>query len=175
MTKRSMVMNAGILVAGVLLSGCVTASTAPQAAAGGKSKIFVVLDRGNKNEMEAQQWKYRNEVGAYMEADLIRRLSRAGYMAQLIPSEKEYTSAVDSYLVSMKIKSYNPGSSAARIVVGFGAGACSLDMHYAVKQGPKVLQEWDDGIGSSLDWRRLCNALDDKLIRKLNAELLTWK
>ena len=124
--------------------------------------------------MESRQWKYRNEVGTYLEADLVNRLNRTGYQARLIQSEKEYQAGDDSYLLSTEITSYNPGSSVARIMVGYGAGACSLDMLYVVTNGKNVLQEWTDGIGTSGDWRRLPRALDDKLVRKLNAELLSW-
>lgn len=159
----------------LLISGCVTASTAPVAGAAGKIRIAVLSDRGNPAEMETRQWQYRNEVGSYMERDLINRLNRTGYNAQLISSKEEFVPGDASYLLTIKIKHYNPGSSAARIVVGFGAGACSLDMHYAVGNGSRIFQEWDDGIGTSMDWRRLPIALNDKLVRKLNAEILSWK
>lgn len=174
MKKRNMLAGLGILAGAMLLSACVTASVAPTTVSGQKIKISVLSNRGNPKEMESTQWKYRNEVGSYMETDLINRLNRSGYDAKLIESASEYAAGTDSYLISMEITSYNPGSSAARIVVGFGAGSCSLDMHYVVKNGSNVLQDWKDGIGTSGDWRRLPRALDDKLVRKLNAELLSW-
>jgi hypothetical protein len=164
-----------IIVGAILLSGCATPSIAPVGSTGEKINIAVFSDRGNPDQMESRQWQYRNEVGAYMERDLITRLNRTGYNATLIQSKSDYVPSLGNYLVEVKIKKYNPGSTAARIVVGFGAGACSLDLHYVVKNGKKVIQEWDDGIGTSGDWRRLPRALDDKLVRKLNAELLTWK
>ncbi len=163
-----------LLTGAVLLSGCATPSIAPTTESGQKIKISVISNRGNPKEMESRQWQYRNEVGSYMEVDLVNRLNRTGYDARLIQSVSEYAPSANSYLLSMEITSYNPGSSAARIMVGFGAGACSMDMHYVVKNGSKVLQEWKDGIGTSGDWRRLPRALDDKLVRKLNAELLSW-
>ena len=102
------------------------------------------------------------------------RLRRAGYDAEMIQSPTGYNPAEGRYLLTVKTVSYNPGSSAARILVGYGAGACSLDMHYEVMRGATVLQRWEDGIGTSTDWRRLPRALNEKLVRKLNAELLTW-
>ena len=163
-----------VMVGVILLSGCATPSIAPTAASGQKIKISVMSNRGNSDEMESRQWQYRNEIGSYMEVDLVNRLNRTGYAAQLIQSVSEYIPSADSYLVSMEITSYNPGSSVARMMVGYGAGACALDMDYIVKNGSNVLQDWKDGIGTSSDWRRLPRALDDKLVRKLNAELLTW-
>lgn len=158
----------------LMLFGCVTTSSAPKTASGHPIKLAVLSDRGDPNEMESKQWGYRNEVGSYMEEDLLRRLNRAGYDAKLIDSASEYTPAPDSYLLKMEITSYNPGSSAARIFVGYGAGACSLDMRYTVKKGGQVVQQWEDGIGTSMDWHRLPNALNEKLVNKLNAEILTW-
>jgi hypothetical protein len=174
MSKRSLLSGLGILAGVLLLSACVSTSVAPQGASGGKIKIAVLSSRGDPGTMESKQWGFRNEIGEYMEPDLVRRLNRSGYDAKLIQSASEYTAGPDSYLLSMEITSYNPGSSAARIFVGYGAGACALDMKYSVQKGGQVVQSWEDGIGTSGDWRRLPNALNDKLVRKLNAELLSW-
>ncbi len=175
MKKKTILMSLCAAAGLVLVFGCATASNAPRTMTGEKIRIAVLSDRGDPNAMEARQWQYRTEVGTYMERDLINRLNRTGYDARLIQSESEYVPAADSYLLITEIRKYNPGSSAARIVVGFGAGSCSLDMHYTVRNGAQVLQSWDDGIGTSMDWRRLAVALNDKLARKFNAELLTWK
>jgi len=174
MKKRDMLAGLGVIAGAMLLSACVTASVAPKTSSGENIKILVLSNRGNPNEMESGQWKNRNTVGSYMETDLINRLTQSGYDAKLIESASDYVAAPDSYLLSMEITSYNPGSSAARMFVGYGAGACALDMKYTVKSGSKTLQDWTDGIGTSGDWRRLPRALDDKLVRKLNAELLSW-
>lgn len=174
MKRRAIFAGLVMIVGSMLLSACVTASVAPKSSSGGNIKLFVLSNRGNPNEMESVQWKYRNEIGSYMEPDLIKRLKRSGYDAKLITSASEYTAGPDSYLISMEIVSYNPGSSAARVFVGYGVGACALDMKYVVKNGSKTLQSWEDGIGTSMDWRRLPIALNDKLVRKLNAELLSW-
>ncbi len=168
---RKIAITISLVIGTLLFSGCVT-SSAPQTSTGEKIKISVLSDRGDPKKMESRQWQYRNEVGAYMERDLINRLNRTGYDANLITSRKEHTSGPGRYLVEVSIKSYNPGSSAARILVGFGAGACSLDIHYAVfGSGSKAIMEWDDGIGTAGDWRRLPVALNNKLVHKLNAEL----
>lgn len=175
MKKRMWMGILSLLAGATLFSGCASASIAPVSRTGGKIKVALLSNRGNPDQMESQQWKYRTEVGTYMEKDVLNRLNRTGYEARLIHSEKEYVSGPDSYLLSMAITKYNPGSTAARVLVGFGAGSCSLDMLYTVKKGSNVLQEWADGIGTSGDWRRLPRVLDDKLVRKLNAELSTWE
>lgn len=174
MKARRFILTMSVLAGVATLFGCASASKAPLTASGKKIQIAVLSDRGNESEMESRQWQYRIEVGSYLETDLIRRLNGTGYAAKLISSQNEFVPGEDAYLIKQTIKSYNPGSSAARMVVGFGAGACSLDMHYElVGKESKTLMDWDDGIGSSSDWRRLCIALNDKLARKLNAELPT--
>ena len=161
----------GALAGAVVLSGCAT-SRAPLTKSGGKVEISVLSNRGKESEMEARQWQYRNEVGSYMETDLINRLNRSGYDAKLIHSKSEFTPGEGKYLVCVEVESYNPGSNVARMLVGFGAGACSMDCHYAVfGQGSESILSWDDGVGTSGDWRRIPNTLDDRLVRKLNTEL----
>lgn len=174
MNNKIAVLSGLVAIAG-FITGCGTPYKAPMADDGGKIKLFVVSDRGNENEMEEKQWGYRNEVGSYMESDVLARLNASGYDVQKIDSKDEFVPEEDSFLLYMRIESYNPGSSAARILVGFGAGSCSLDMHYIVfDESSKKVMEWDDGIGTSGDWHRLTTSLDDKLVRKLDAELAKY-
>ena len=173
MKMKSGFVGLGFVLSLMLLAGCTT-SSAPKLSTGGNVKLAVYSDRGDPSTMEARQWDYRNEVGPYMEADLINRLRRAGYDVKLIQSPADYNSADGRYLLVTKMLSYNPGSAAARIIVGFGAGACSLDMQYTVLKGSTVLQQWKDGIGSSTDWHRLPRALNEKLVCRLNDELMSW-
>jgi len=51
---------------------------------GHKIEIMVFSDRGSHAEMTERQYKYRIEVGQYMERDLINRLRRSGYEAKPI-------------------------------------------------------------------------------------------
>jgi hypothetical protein len=114
----------------LLVAGCATAPRAPLTAGGERIEIMVFSDRGNPDEMDERQYQRRIEVGQWMEGDLIDLLTRSGYQAALIGSKEEFKARDGRYLLTVKIVKYNPGSSAARIIVGFGAGAASLDNHY---------------------------------------------
>ena len=167
-------MNKGVLVLSCLmavsiLSGCATRSRAPVLASGEKVHIYVVSDRGNSEEMESRQWEYRSEVGNFMEPNLVRRLKDYGYDSTLLKSKSEFKPGKDRYLLCTKMTSYNPGSSAARMLVGFGAGSASLNMHYDFYEttSKKVLS-WDDGVGTSQHWSKLPTKLNINTALKLN-------
>ncbi|MCF7848411.1 MAG: DUF4410 domain-containing protein [Kiritimatiellales bacterium] len=165
--NRSMFVSVCSLLAVLTVSGCKT-TQAPLAQSGQKVHIDVLVNRGDPNTMESKQWGWRNEIGEFMEPNLVRRLGDYGFSSAQIQKASDFKGKPDSYLLSVKIKSYNPGSSAARILVGYGAGACALDCHYELMdaQGKKVL-DWDDGCGSSSDWRRLPVKLNQNTGRKI--------
>jgi hypothetical protein len=141
---------------------------APLASSGQRYHIDVLVDRGDPDSMESRQWGWRNEIGEYMEPNLVRRLGDYGFSSAQIGKASEARGTADSYLLAVRIESYNPGSSAARILVGYGAGACSLDCHYELfdSAGKKVL-EWDDGCGTSGHWTRLPNKLNHNASQKI--------
>jgi hypothetical protein len=156
----------------LLVSACVTRSRAPVSASGSKVEIAVLSDRRDPKEMEARQWGWRNEVGQFMESDLVNQLNRAGYTARLIKSQNEFESADGRYLLKVEIKSYNPGSSAARVLVGFGAGAAGLDTHYELYgAATNPVLAWDDGVGTSQHWTKLPRKLNSNAVRKINEQL----
>jgi len=170
--KKGIFFTVCSLVAVLFVSGCATSSRAPITASGSKIEVVVLCNRGNPNEMESKQWSMRNEVGEYMEPDLINQLNRAGYTAKLIKSQSEFKAAEGKYLLKVKIKSYNPGSSAARILVGYGAGTAALDTQYELYgTAAKPILDWDDGIGTSQNWQKLPHKLNSNAVRKINDHL----
>jgi len=167
-------MGIHFLLAFLLVLGCAASPTAPRPSSpgGGKVELKVVSDRGNPAEMGERQWAWRNEVGAFMENDLVAQLRRAGYDAEYLRSEKEFQPRADRYLIKVSIKSYNPGSSAARILVGFGAGACSLDNAYELYgMGPEPIMTWTDGVGTSEHWSKLPRKLNSNAVKRITQKL----
>lgn len=154
----------------MVLNGCASSGrkVVPLTAAGTPIHIDVLCDRGDPATMEEKQWRYRNEVGAFMEPNLVRRLGDFKFSAALIQKESDFKKQPGTYLLKVRITSYNPGSAAARILVGYGAGACSLDCEYELLDGEgKTLMKWTDGIGTSGDWRRLPIALNKRNGKKI--------
>lgn len=161
-----------LLMVSVLVFGCNQKTTAPTMADGSKHMIMVLLDRGIEDTFTPKQVEWRNEVGAFMETDLVNRLNRVGYNARLIQDRNEYAPAKGVYLLPVKIISYNPGSQAARYLVGFGAGACALDIHYElIDDSNAVLISTNDGVGSSIGWRPCVQKLDNNIIATIGDRL----
>jgi len=72
----------------------------------------------------------------------------------------------------VKIIKYNPGSKAARMLVGFGAGSASLDLRFEVYgEGPQPLLVKDHGRGSSRDWQFVCRTLSKDLVKFMGEAL----
>ena len=174
MKKYPIVMCLVLFV--VLVAGCARAPRAPLSDAGERIEIMVFSDRGNPAEMTERQYKYRIEVGQYMERDLINRLKRSGYRTELINSKDEFEARAGRYLLIVKIVSYNPGSSAARILVGFGAGAASLDNKYEFYgAGKEPIMAWDDGVGTSEHWTRIPRKLNANTVKRITGKLTASK
>ena len=174
MKKYSIVMCLVLFV--MLVAGCARAPRAPLADAGEKIEIMVFSDRGNPAGMTERQYKYRIEVGQYMERDLINRLRRSGYRALLINSKDEFEAQAGRYLLIVRIVSYNQGSSAARILVGFGAGAASLDNKYEFYgAGQEPIMAWDDGVGTSEHWTRIPRKLNANTVKRITEKLTASK
>lgn len=174
MKKYPIVMCLVLFV--VLVAGCARAPRAPLSDAGERIEIMVFSDRGNPAEMTERQYKYRIEVGQYMERDLINRLKRSGYRTELINSKNEFEARAGRYLLIVKIVSYKPGSSAARILVGFGAGAASLDNKYEFYgAGKEPIMAWDDGVGTSEHWTRIPRKLNANTVKRITGKLTASK
>jgi len=174
MKKYSIIMCLVLFV--MLVAGCARVPQAPLTVAGEKIEIMVFSDRGNPAELTERQYKYRIEVGQYMERDLINLLRRSGYQATLITSKDKFEAHASRYLLIVKIVSYNPGSSAARMFVGFGAGAASLDNKYEFYgAGQEPIMVWDDGVGTSEHWTKILKKLNTNTVKRITEKLTASK
>lgn len=170
MNRLGMVLAALVALAVV---GCGGPRVAvPKAADGNKLAVAVYTDRGIDQSLTGDQVRQRNQLGDWMERDLVNQLNRAGYQARLVQKPSDFTPAAGSYLLKVKVVRYNPGSKAARMVVGFGAGATSLDNRYELSAGKgEPLLAWDDGIGSSLDWTNCARKLNQQTVQAVTKTL----
>ena len=97
-------------------------------------KVQVLFDRGLEGKTEDEK-NQLNQVGERLEAYVIEIFADNGVSAVKIPSRDKFDPATGQYLLTVKMVRYNPGSKAARILVGMGAGATSLDLHYELFGG----------------------------------------
>jgi hypothetical protein len=161
-----------VAVAGLAVS--VTAAKAADAAAAGQSTIYVFSDRKTDAEsLTEKQVQQHDQVFAWMERDMANLLvKRGGYKAEVIQSRDAYKPTPGSYLLVTRIVRYNPGAKAARMIVGFGAGAVSLDTHYELYgQGKEPLLSKDHGVGSGREWMNCCRKLNEQMLAAINEAL----
>jgi hypothetical protein len=153
--------------------GCAhRAAKAPLTASGQRIQIQFICDRGDPATMESRQFQYRQEVGAFMERDLLTRLTKSGYEASQLQKREEFKPGPDRYLLTIAITMYNPGSTAARMMVGYGAGAASMNTSYKLfGADPQPILEWTDGRGTSEHWSKIPRKLNVDAVNKITEKL----
>ena len=150
-----------IVVAALLLVG----GAAVSAVAAGPA-LDILIEEGNSAELDAKQYQQRVELKTYMAKTLPVKCSRHGIEARVIQAKSDYAGGGRQLLV-VHYDRYNPGKTAARLIIGFGAGAASLDVTHALYDGDKPVMTWTDGCGTSEHWQRLVNKINDNAVIKL--------
>lgn len=157
----------------VAVVGCAhRAPKVPLTASGQKIQIQFLCDRGDPATMESRQFQFRQEIGPFLERDMLIRLNKSGFEATQIQKRDEFKSGPDRYLLTVAITMYNPGSNAARIMVGYGAGAASMNTKCQLfGADPQPILEWTDGCGTSEHWSRLPRKLNANAVKKVAEKL----
>ena len=151
------------------LSGCASGPKAPAGADGGKIPVLVLID-GGWDEVDASKpnhMQQRTQLVDFMRKSAVEQLNRSGYDASSIDSLGQYDSRSASRLLTIKIEHYSSGSAAARILVGFGAGAATLDTRAVYKAKGTKLFEADNSIASGRDWRKTVKKTNILIMRKM--------
>jgi Domain of unknown function (DUF4410) len=138
----------------------------------GGQKVAVILEPDrNLTGLEEARANQVNQLADFQEGDLLSLLLKAGYE----PARATDAAAQPGpgrYVLKTKIVKYNPGSAAARMWVGFGAGAASIDFHYDLL-GPdgSLYTQGDMSVGSGRDWRKAARKVNIDTVRAVNARL----
>ena len=143
--------------AGFILSLILLMPLAPVYASG--ERIAILVDSQEQNKATLQ-------MAERLEKDLKNILrKRGGYDTRILESRTDFRKGEGEYLLNVTLVKYKPGSKAARIIVGFGAGSASLDIHYELfSPREKLLLSKDDGCGTSLDWQRIARKLNENIL-----------
>lgn len=165
----------------VVLSGCAKAprEASDKAESGRASSVkgttlSVLIDPGIEKSFTDMQVRNREQVGDYMEQDLPAVLKKAGFNARLISKRSEYQPAAGSYLLTVKITNYNPGSKAARMMVGYGAGAASMDTHFELYgSDSNPLLSDNQSVGSGRDWRNVIRKINEQTAKAVAKKVST--
>ena len=174
MLKKSLLLV--FLVAFVAFSAGCGGTKAPEAsnestgAAISGGHISVLSLRGDTSSMTQDQIVELQRVGTWMDRDIIKQLKRAGYSPKLLKSRKEFNGS--GYLLIIDVDRFNAGNRAARVFVGFGAGASSLDLNYQLLDAQnKTVMQWKDGVGSSKGGTYCAQTLNRNTIKRLKGKL----
>ena len=163
---------AAVAVTGLAVS--MTAAMAADAASVGQTTIYVMSDRKTGTEgLTEKQIQQHNQVFDWPERDMVNLLvKRGGYKSEVLMSRDAFKPGPGNYLLVTRIVRYNPGAKAARMIVGFGAGAVSLDTHYELYgQGKEPLLSKDHGVGSGREWLNCCRKLNEQMLDAVKARL----
>ena len=110
-----------------------------------------------------------------MDKDLVRvfaRYAKSGYQAKLIEKRSDFTSGPNDYLLNVKITEYLPGSKAARIIVGYGAGGVTLKIHYELfADGTRSILNKDDSTYSGREWINAARKLNQNIAEAVTAKI----
>lgn len=167
MLKKQVLFGLLILLV-ALTTGCNgSKSTYKNGAAG---EISVLSLRGSTSGMTYDQIASLKSVGSWMDRDIIKQLTRAGYSAKLLKSRKDFKGP--GHLLVIDVDNFHPGNRAARAFVGYGAGAASLDLDYKVfNSQKKQIGDWKDGAGSSKGPNYCAQTLNRNAIKQLQIKL----
>ena len=135
--------------------------------------IYILVDRNITSALDDSNVKSRNQIADWWEVDLVNVLTRrGGYEAKLIQKLDEFIASPNSYLLTSKIVDYNAGSKAARMIVGFGAGACSMDLHNELfGAGHKLIFAKNEHVASGRDWKYVARKHNEIILKEINQAL----
>lgn len=161
-------------LATAVLTLSIAAAQAADATNPGQPTVYVLSDRTTGTEgLTEKQIQQRNQVFDWMERDMVNLLvRRGGYGAAVLAKREAFEPGPGKYLLVTRIVRYNPGAKAARIIVGFGAGAASLDTHFDLYgQDKEPLLSKDHGVGSSREWVNCVRKLNEQMLAAVKARL----
>lgn len=152
--------RAFFVVAALLLGATAVSAAGPA--------VDILIEPGDPAQLTPKQYEQRLDLKNYMVRTLPVKLGRHGIEGRIIGEKSDYAGEGRQLLVIRYLR-YNPGATAARIIVGFGAGAASLDLSCELLDGDRQVLAWEDGCGTSENWQRLVNKLNDNTVLKLKA------
>jgi hypothetical protein len=156
-----------------LIFGCGGPPKPPVMLDGKQVAVFVLSDRGIKSSMNEDERKDRNEMGQFMEENLVETLKHEGYNATLIQNRNQYVPGPVNYLVTFRINDLRLVGRGARTWTGMMAGPTILKSHYEVSgSSGKLSMSYDDEDTTTGDWTKSPRELNERLVKKINDKLV---
>jgi len=173
--KKRTIMATMFLVTALIIGFAYPANAAEKSAPATTQKtICILFEDGVNSTLTDRQAVSQARLADWMDSDLVRvfaRYEKAGFQAKLIEKRQEYTPEPNNYLLNVKITEYRPGSKAARIIVGYGAGGVSLKIHYELFDGAKSILAKDDSTFSGREWINAARKLNQNTAKAVTEKL----
>ena len=134
-----------------------------------RQPMQVFINFSGLDENAKAKTKQMEQLTNFIKQDLKRKLKKL-YDVSFVTDPSATTPENGLFMVYNIIK-YNPGSTAARYLVGFGAGSCSLDIKYEILQDNNSILLKEDGCGSSRGWRKCVVKLNKNIQKNLKTQL----
>ena len=158
----------GVLLLALLLSACVAPLKAAVAPDGTPLTLAIYFDRATSQGKPDQV----NQLIGFMEPDLHSLLLAAGYKLEQTNNPETFLPGPNRYLLIIRVVNYNPGSSAARRWVGFGAGAAQLDTQHFLFAGPdQIVLQGTGSVASGRDWNFAAMKINQQISRDVTVAL----
>ena len=112
------------------------------------------------------------QVVEFMEPDLHSVLHGAGYEVVQSTNPEAFVPGPNRFLLIVRVVNYNPGSKAARMLVGVGAGSLVLDTQHLLYSGPgQLMLQGSSSVGSSRDWNYAARKINQQITREVTGAL----
>jgi hypothetical protein len=170
--KRQLFSLISAVLTLVLMGACGgRTGSAPKNADGSRISILVVPDRGITPDMEPARVQQIEQLASWMENDLIDILNKTGYAA-VRTEDPNVEPGPGRYVLRVRIVKYNAGSKAARMFIGYGAGAATLDTHFElVGESGNVEVSGDPSVGSGRDWKNAARKVNLQTVDAVNVRI----
>ena len=161
-------MRARVTIAGLIcltVLACGGSVKAPETADGSRITLFVYVDRGIGDKTPDDEKAKLNELGEWMEQDIVQTFEAGGYTVRLIRSRDAYTYGSNEYLMTFEIEKYEPADASYEAERGLGAGIVSIDAYAELfKDSDKPLLKRKDGVSSGRDWTYAAGEVNRKIL-----------
>lgn len=165
---RTMRLLASI-VAGIALVGCLSFVRAPTTPDGGRLRVEVVTHPPITDETGERHAERLRTVGDYMEQDLVRSLSLAGYEAAAIEDPTAFQPGPGRYLLDVDINNYINAYAAVTLDTSYRVFGTSSDpVHTGSQSGTTSRGGWHS-FGSG--WQGLVRTIDQRILQDITEAL----
>ena len=152
----------------LLLAGGCSRNTAPVVPGASQTQVCVLADYGIQEGMNGYTRGWHTSVGRWMERDLQRQLTKAGYQVKPITSRSEFQAGPSKYLVAITVTEVMGGRVGTSIGIAMAGGASMHSRYEIFGEGPQPLASNEKGEVSSRSVNHCAQKRNQDTVAALN-------